>query len=164
MRSKASHETATNLQRWRAVVPRRGFDIWQCKSYLPNDCKNIHLDLLCGFSFHQTILHRVQTSASVSGRGALPSISVKSYCSATPAATNTVPVCRMTSGSPAKATTARPMNSGDSELERSSHAAASITFSVRANPGYSGTAVTPCGCSSTAMSVVSLSVAALDTP
>ena len=37
------------------------------------------------------------------------------------------------------------MNSGDSELLRSSHAAASMTFSVRTSPGYSDTTATPWG-------------------
>src|SRR5260370_35613856 len=106
----------------------------------------------------------IQTSARVRGRGALPSMSVKPYSTATLAATSTVPVYRMTSGSAASAATARPMNSGDSEFVRSSQGAASMTFSVLTNPGYKDTAVTPYGRNSTAISAVILSVAAFDTP
>jgi hypothetical protein len=91
-------------------------------------------------------------------------MSVKPYSTATLAATSTLPVCRRTSGSAASAATARPMNSGDSELVRSSQAAASRTFSVRTNPGYKDSAVTQCGRNSTAISAVILSVAAFDTP
>jgi serine/threonine-protein kinase len=75
------------------------------------------------------------TSASVNGRGVLPSMSVKPYSFARLAATNTFPVWRSTSGSAARAATARPMNSADSELVMSSHCAASMTFSVRTRPG-----------------------------
>src|SRR3954452_10732504 len=46
----------------------------------------------------------------------------------------------------------------------SSHAAASMTFSVLTSPGYSETTATPWGLSSTAMSAVILSVAAFETP
>src|SRR6266702_957784 len=106
----------------------------------------------------------IQTSARVRGRGVLPSMSEKPYSTATLAATSTVPVCRMTSGSAASAATARPMNSGDSEFVRSSQGAASMTFSVLTNPGYKDTTVTPCGRNSTAISAVILSVAAFDTP
>jgi hypothetical protein len=77
-----------------------------------------------------------QTSVSASGRGSLPSVSLKPYSIAKRAATKTPPVCRMTSGSAARAVTARPINSGDSELLRSSHAAACRTFSVLTSPGY----------------------------
>jgi hypothetical protein len=104
------------------------------------------------------------TSSSVSGRGTLPSMSVKPYSIASMGATRTVPVCRITSGSAARAVTVRPMNSGDSELLRSSQAAARITFSVLTVPGYSETTLTPCGRSSVAISEVILSVAALETP
>jgi hypothetical protein len=41
----------------------------------------------------------------------------------------------MTSESEASAAIVRPMNSGDSELLKSSHAADAITFSVRTIPG-----------------------------
>src|SRR6266436_3084074 len=106
----------------------------------------------------------IQISARVRGRGVLPSMSVQPYSTATLAATSTVPVYRMTSGSAASAATARPMNSGDSEFVRSSQGAASMTFSVLTNPGYKDTAATPCGRNSTAISAVILSVAAFDTP
>src|SRR5262249_35351482 len=89
------------------------------------------------------VLQRIHTSASVRERGVLPSMSAKQYCVATGPHPSTVPVWRLPSQSPASAATARPMNSGDSELERSSHAAASMTFSVLTSPGYSDTAVTP---------------------
>lgn len=58
---------------------------------------------------------------------------------------------------------ARPTNSGLSELLRSKTPAAS-TASVRTSPGYSDTTVIPCGFSSCAVSAVSLSVAAVDSP
>ena len=67
-------------------------------------------------------------------------------------------------GSAASAAIARPMNSADSELVRSSCAGASMTFSVLTNPGYNDTTVTPKGRSSTTISAVILSVAAFETP
>src|SRR5205823_1036744 len=134
--------------------------------------KNVpHQDHASGsFCFHHPLSEHPpdtilpHTSASVSGRGALPSVSVKPYSSARRAATCTVPVRSMTLGSEASAATARPTNSGDSELLRSIHAAASMTFSVLTSPGYSDTTATPCGASSTAMSADILSVAAFATP
>src|SRR4029077_10953734 len=110
------------------------------------------VDTACVHKLRLTHFPARQTSASVSGRGVLPSMSAKPYSLATAAATHTFPVWRSTSGSAASAATARPMNSGDSELLMSSHLAASITFSVRTSPGYSDTTATPKGWSSTAMS------------
>ena len=81
-------------------------------------------------------------------------MSVKPYSSARPAATRPAPVCFITWESAASAATARPMNSGDSELLRSSYAAASMTFSVLTSPGFRDTTVTPWGRNSLAMSAV----------
>jgi len=65
------------------------------------------------------------TSAHVSGRGRRPSRSVKSYSAANSAATTTDPFHLETAESLANAATARPMNSGLSELLRSKTPAAS---------------------------------------
>lgn len=59
------------------------------------------------------------TSLTVRGRGCLPSISVKPYSKPNAAATNTWPDFCMICGSAARAVTARPINCGDSELDRS---------------------------------------------
>src|SRR5262252_2578788 len=77
----------------------------------------------------------LQTSSSVNGRGIVPSISVKPYSFAGAADTSTFPEYRSTSGSDARATTARPLNSGDSEFGKSRPRANSMIFSVLTRPG-----------------------------
>src|SRR5262245_64791417 len=85
------------------------------------------------------------------------------YSVASAAATTTDPLHLATLGSPASAATARPMNSGLSELLKSKTPAPS-TPSVRTRPGYSETTVTPCDVSSCAMSDAMRSVATLASP
>ena len=104
-----------------------------------------------------------------------PSSSVKPYSRASRLDQNDPPERSMISGSAASATTARPLNLGVSPKLMSSpcelHVAvlgASVACesrpSVRTRPGHSETTATPWGRSSSAVSRVILSIAALPTP
>ncbi len=105
--------------------------------------------------------------------GRWPSTSVKPYSSARSRAETAVPDHRVTFGSVASATTARPMNRGDSEVLRSRVsgsrpiAAPTSMRSVRTKPGQTettDTASAPCCASSCAVSAVMRSSAHFPTP